>query len=100
MTAFLPWARTELEAGRLIGVIAGPLLEALGSAVLHCTDRPALLERTEWLFTYTSDPALEPALTAALIAEARLRGISSILAAPAQLAAAGLEGTVWLEYAL
>jgi hypothetical protein len=100
MTAFLPWARRELEAGRLIAVIAGPLLEALGSAVLHCADRPTLLERAELLFVYSADPALEPDLNAALIDEARLRGISSILAQPAQLNALGLEGTALLEYRL
>lgn len=100
MTAFLPWARTELEAGRLIAVIAGGLLEATGSAALHCTDRPALLERNELLFVYNTDPTLESALIAALIAEARLRGMTSILAKPAQLAGLGLEGTALLEYSL
>ena len=99
-TDFLPWARRELEAGRLIAVIAGGLLEALGSAVLHCTDRPALSERTELLFVYSTDPSLEPALKSALIAEARLRGMVSILAMPAQLADLGLEETALLEYRL
>ena len=100
MTAFLPWARRELETGRLMAVCAGALLEATGSAVLHCADRPALLERTELLFVYSADPALEPDLMAALIAEARLRGILSILAQPAQLTTLGLEGTALLEYRL
>ncbi len=100
MTAFLPWARTELAAGRLIAVIAGGLLEATGSAVLHCTERPALLERAELLFTYTTDPTLELELIAALLAEARLRGMTSLLAKPAQLAALGLKGTALLEYKL
>ncbi len=100
MTTFLPWARTELEAGRLIAVIAGELLEAAGSAVLHCTDRPAMLERAELLFIYSTDPSLEPALISALIAEARLRGMTSLLAKPAQLAALGFKGTALLEYKL
>ena len=100
MTAFLPWARRELESGRLIAVCAGALLEATGSAVLHCADRPAMLERAELLFVYSADPALEPDLIAALIAEARLRGIATILAKPAQLTALGLEGTALLEYRL
>ena len=100
MTAFLPWARRELESGCLIAVCAGALLEATGSAVLHCADRPALLERAELLFVYSADPSLEPDLMTALIAEARLRGILSILAQPAQLAALGLEGTALLEYRL
>lgn len=100
MTAFLPWARTELEVGRLIAVCAGGGIEATGSAVMHCADRPALLERAELLFVYSTDPALEPDLKAALIAEARLRGIVSILAKPDLLAALGLEGTALLEYRL
>ena len=100
MTGFLPWARCELEAGRLIAVIAGPLLEALGSAALHCTERPVALERTELLFVYSADPTLEPDLKSALIAEARLRGLTSILAKPAQLAALGLEEKALLEYRL
>jgi hypothetical protein len=101
MTVFLPWARHELEAGRLIAVIAGPLLEALGSAALHCADRPAPFERAELLFVYSPDPTLEPDLKGALIAEARLRGIASILAKPASLAALGLEqGTALLDYRL
>ena len=100
MTAFLPWARRELEAGRLIAVCAGALLEATGSAVMHCADRPALLERAELLFIYCADPTLEPDLKSALIAEARLRGLFSILAKPAQLAALGLEETALLEYRL
>jgi hypothetical protein len=99
MTAFLPWARTELEVGRLIAVCAGGGIEALGSAVMHCAD-PALLERAELLFVYSTDSTLEPDLKAALIAEARLRGIVSILAKPDQLAALGLEGTALLEYRL
>lgn len=100
MTAFLPWARRELEAGRLIAVCAGGGFEALGSAVLHASDRPATLERIELLFVYSADPSLEPELKAALIAEARLRGLTSIVARPAQLAALGLEGTALLEYRL
>lgn len=100
MTAFLPWARTELAVGRLIAVIAGGGLETLGSAVLHSTDRPALLERTELLFVYSTDPILESDLKAALIAEARLRGMTSILAKRTQLAALGLEETALLEYRL
>ena len=100
MTAFLPWARRELESGRLIAVCAGALFKATGSAVLHCADRPVMLERAELLFVYSADPALEPELKAALIAEARLRGLTSILAQPAQLTALGLEGTALLEYRL
>ena len=100
MTAFLPWARTELETGRLIAVIAGGLLEAAGSAVLHCTDRPTMLERAELLFIYSTEPSLEPALVSALIAEARLRDMTSLLAKSAQLAALGLQGTALLEYRL
>jgi len=80
MTAFLLWARTELEAGRLIVVIAGAVLKTTGSAVLHSTDRLAPLERTELLFVYSTDPSLELDLIAVLIAEAWLRGMASILA--------------------
>lgn len=71
MTAFLLWARTELEAGRLIAVIADAVLKTTGSAVLHSTERPAPLERTELLFVYSTDPSLELDLMAALIAKAR-----------------------------
>ena len=45
MTAFPPWARGELEAGRSIAVIARALIETTGSAVLHRTEHPAPLER-------------------------------------------------------
>ena len=87
ITAFLLWARTELEAGRLIAVIAGAMLKTTGSAVLHSTDRLAPLERTELLFVYSTDPSLKLDLIAVLIAEAWLRGMASIFASKAQLRA-------------
>jgi hypothetical protein len=89
----LPWLRAELLAGRLIAVVAGDGVSAVGSAALHHAARPSAFDDATLLFVHVEqpDPPLERALVSALLSEARLRGIARINAAPESLEGLGLE---------
>jgi hypothetical protein len=97
--AFLPWARRELEAGRLIAVIAGGGLEAAGSIALHVPERPASLTLAELVLIH-APPELEPDLIHALLDEARLRGITEIVTRLTHLEPLGFRNATWLERTL
>ena len=96
---FLPWARSELEAGRLIAVIAGGGLEAAGSVALHHLERPASLDAAEIVLLH-GPSELEPDLLHALLDEARLRGITRVVTRLTHLEPHGFRRAAWLERAL
>jgi hypothetical protein len=98
---FLPWARTQLEAGGLIAIVAGGGLEAAGSVALHHVERPAGLESAELLYLHapvTNARELEVELVQALLLEARLRGITRITTQLSHLAAHGFTPSTSLEW--
>jgi hypothetical protein len=98
---FLPWARSELEAGRLIALIAGDGLNAEGSAALHLADRPEPFSGARLLYCHAvSGDALERTLVGALLAEARLRGVTCLEATPSEVAGLGLEAGTRQEWRL
>jgi hypothetical protein len=95
--AFLPWARRELEADRLIAVIAGGGLEAAGSVALHHLERPAPLDTAE-LIVLHAPAELEADLIHAVLDEAKLRGIPRVLTQLPNLERYGFHGSKWLEW--
>jgi 3',5'-cyclic AMP phosphodiesterase CpdA len=95
--AFLPWARRELEAGRLIAVVAGGGLEAAGSVALHQVDRPASLEVTEVIVLH-APPDLQSDLVHAVLDEARLRGVTRVVSALPNLERFGFRASHLLEW--